>query len=217
VKWPGYSLETIRRRYNLIGPRLVVFEWLFLMPRGIRARAVASLGLRRGARVLELGCGSGRNLPHLEEAVGPEGHIVGVDVSDRSLDAARRRCERCGWSNVTLIEADAASADLEGPFDAALFSLCYAVIPDRSVALRRAWEALRPGGRLVVMDSRPAPGPWGRITRPLLHWVSRATVLGDPDVRPWDDLAALAGTVELESMRGGVYFTCAAEKRPGSP
>ncbi len=222
-RWPVFTTDDVRRRYNRIAPVFPVFEWIFLLPPGIRRRAVERLALRPGERVLDVGCGTGRNLALLERALGPGGQIAGIDVSDGMLARARRRCAHRGWNNVALVEGDAALLDaagtvVAGPFDAALFSLSYAVIPERRRALRAAWERLVPGGRLVVMDARPPPGLRGRIVRPVMSWVSRTTVLGDPDVRPWDDLAELAGAggpggrVETEEILAGTYFISCAEK-----
>src|SRR5215472_10375480 len=77
--WPHYSVDFIRKRYDRLAPIYPLFEILFALPWGIRARAVRRLGLQRGDRVLEVGCGTGRNFPHLVRAVGRTGHVYGVD------------------------------------------------------------------------------------------------------------------------------------------
>jgi hypothetical protein len=63
------------------------------------------------------------------------------------------------------------------------------------------------------MDAGLPPGRLGRFLRPLASAASRATVLGDPDSRPWEDLAAL-GDVEVETVRfrAGTYFVCSARR-----
>ena len=68
-----YDSPFIRRRYNRLAKFFVFFELLFLLPRGIRAKAVSRLELKPDARVLEVGCGTGRNLAHLVQAVGEQG------------------------------------------------------------------------------------------------------------------------------------------------
>jgi len=75
-----YPPELVRRRYNRLAPWYRLFEWIFWLPRGIRSRAIRKLELRQGDAVLEVGCGTGRNLSYLQEAVGSNGHIFGVDV-----------------------------------------------------------------------------------------------------------------------------------------
>ena len=60
-----------------------------MLPPGLRRKAVGRLGLHGGETVLEVGCGTGRNLPLLCEAVGADGRVVGVDASGGMLERAR--------------------------------------------------------------------------------------------------------------------------------
>src|SRR5689334_7008047 len=73
-----------------------------------RKEAVRTLGLTRGDRVVDIGCGTGLNFGSLQEAVGPEGRIIGVDLTDAMLDQARQRVTEHGWTNVELVQSDAA-------------------------------------------------------------------------------------------------------------
>src|SRR3954454_2905316 len=79
--------------------------------RAQRRAAVQALGLRLGASVVDVACGTGLNFPLIEEAIGPAGRIVGVDLTDAMLARARKRIETNGWSNVSLVQADAADFD----------------------------------------------------------------------------------------------------------
>lgn len=212
TRWPEYTPDFVRRRYDRLAPVYPVFDLLFALPWGIRARAVERLQLRPGTRVLEVACGTGRNLPHLQKAVGPGGHVFGVDASSGMLERARARCRRNDWKNVTLLLEDACGYSLPEVVDGVLFSLCYCVLSRRREALQHAWDQLRPGGRLVVMEAKTAPGWRGRILAPVAAWLSRATVLGNPYLSPWEDVAELAGTHEMEEVWGGTYFICSAEK-----
>src|SRR5438128_11106092 len=91
--WIEYEPQFVRRRYNRLASIYVFFEWLFWLPRGIRPRAVNRLDLKFGDRVLEVGCGTGRNLPFLSRAVGPDGRVYGIDLSEGMLAEARSACE----------------------------------------------------------------------------------------------------------------------------
>ena len=214
VAWPHYSGDFIRRRYDRLAPVYPLFEILFALPWGIRARAVRRLGLRPGDRVLEVGCGTGRNFPYLVPAVGRTGHVYGVDWSPGMLEIARKRCARNKWENVTLLLRDAVEYGLPETVNGVLFSLCYCVIPQNREALRQAWDWLCPGGNLVVMDGKPVAGWPGKILTPMARWSSRATVLGNPYTQPWKDLQELAGRVEMEEIWAGTYFVCRATKAP---
>lgn len=212
AKWADYDSPFVQQRYDKLARFFVFFEWLFLLPLGIRSKAVSRLELQSGDRVLEVGCGTGRNFTHLVEAVGKRGHIYGVDLSDGMLHEAGKLCARAGWGNVTLIRADAGDYSLSEPVDGVIFSLSYAVIPKHREALRRAWELLRPGGYVVIMDAKLPAGFLGKLLHPFVVWTSRLTVLGNPDIRPWDELRELTDEVGYEEARLGTYYICRGKK-----
>jgi SAM-dependent methyltransferase len=212
MRWTEYDLQFVRRRYNKLAPIFVVFEWLFLLPPGIRRKAVRRLHLKSGDRVLEIGCGTGRNLSYLVEAIGRDGHVYGVDLSEGMLAKAKELSGRRRWSNVTLLHADAAEYCLPEPVDGAIFSLSYAVMPHRRQVLRHAWNQLKQGGRLIIMDARLPSGLVGRLYRPIAMWLMKLTVLGNPDVDMLDDLRELAGNIEVDELMFGSYFIGLATK-----
>ena len=208
----SHSVEFIARRYDRLALPYRGVEVLFGLRASLRRKAVARLGLGAGETVLEVGCGTGRNLPHVVNAVGPSGHIHGVDVSAGMLRRADALCRREGWTNVTLLEHDAATVRLPGTLDAALFSLSYSVLPEQWATLVRVWERLRPGGHVVIMDAGLPPGWLGQHGRGFGRALSKATVLGDPEAHPWDDLLALTTDVRTERFQFGTYFICDAVK-----
>ncbi len=136
--------------------------------------------------------------------------MIAVDASQGMLVEARRLVERRGWTNVELLQQDAALLQLDEDVDAVLFSLSYAVIPDPSQALERAWERLRPSRRAVVMDVGVLKSPLRSVAAPIAKLLVKL-VPGDPYARPWDDLASY-GPVESESFMLGLYYVCAVQK-----
>ena len=217
IRWTDYDRSFVRRRYDRIAGFFPVFEWLFLLPPGIRRRAVARLELEPGDRVLEVGVGTGRNLPPLVAAVGPSGLVHGVDLSEGMLKRARARCARRGWSNVTLVHADAAGYAPPEPVAGVIFSLSYATMPHHLAVLRHAWAQLRPGGRLVIMDAKLPANAMGRLMRPFVVLTSRATVLGNPDIEPWSDLRELTDDVAMKEESFGTYYVCCGRKVGAGP
>ena len=65
-----------------------------------REEAVSALNLAKGSSVVELGCGTGRNFALLETAMGRDGHIIAVDLSQDMLTRARTHADRRHWSNI---------------------------------------------------------------------------------------------------------------------
>src|SRR4029077_5015654 len=178
------------------------------LPPGLRRKAVARLGLKPGDTVLEVGCGTGRNLRLLREAVGSNGRVVGVDASSGMLAHARRLVSKHGWTNVHLMHRDAADLVLDGEIDGALFSLSYSVLPDREAVLSNVWEMMRSDGRLVVMDAGLPANRLGRVLPGFGELVARVFP-GDPYSRPWEDLVRLSPAVTTERFQFGTYFICA--------
>jgi ubiquinone/menaquinone biosynthesis C-methylase UbiE len=206
--------EAITAQYDRVAPWYRALSPLFLINPWLRRKAVAALGLGDGDAVLEVGVGSGRNLPYLLDEVGPGGAVVGVDLSVGMLAEARKLVARRGASNVELIEADASTVSLDRDFDAVLFSLSYSVIPAdvRPAALAHAWERLRPGGRLVVFDGGLTRTRLRRLIEPIVRQLTRLGP-GDPDIDPPDDLARL-GKLTAEPALLDIYFVYTVTK-PG--
>jgi ubiquinone/menaquinone biosynthesis C-methylase UbiE len=211
-QWVDYDLTAISDRYDRIAGLIPFFEWLLFLPRGLRQEAVGRLSLRPGDRVVEIGCGTGRNFPYLHDAVGSTGHIYGVDLSSGMLSKARKLREENRWSNVSLIQGDAADFNSPEPLDGVYFSLSYNTMPHHLSVLRQAWKQLRPGGRLVIMDAKLPPGLAGRLVLPFSLWLMKRTMLGNPYIQPWEDLKQFAGHFDQHEFLFGSYYVCRAVK-----
>jgi demethylmenaquinone methyltransferase/2-methoxy-6-polyprenyl-1,4-benzoquinol methylase len=207
-RWATCDRALICQRYDRIAPFIALFDWALFLPSGLRKRAVDRLKLRRGDCVFEVGCGTGKNFPFLQEAVGPGGRVYGIDLSAGMLCEARRLCRRERWPNVFLIEGDAADYASVEPFDGVLFSFSYNTMPHHRTVLRQVWEQLRPGGRLVIVDAKLPPGYFGRLILPFALWLMKRTLLGNPFVRPWEHHAALVEGFQMEEFRFGAFYIC---------
>jgi ubiquinone/menaquinone biosynthesis C-methylase UbiE len=204
-------LPQVTRRYDRTARWYRAVEITILLPHRLRKKAVQRLDLEPGATVLEIGCGTGRNLPLLCDAAGEEGQVIGVDASSGMLARAQQSVMRHRQQNVRLLHQDAAELNLPGQVDATLFSLSYSVLPDRATVLQKVWEALRPDGRLVIMDAGLPASPLGRMLGPVGEVI--ATVFpGDPYSRPWEDLTSLSPAVQREWFQLGTYFICTVRK-----
>ncbi|MEO3937015.1 methyltransferase domain-containing protein [Dermatophilaceae bacterium Soc4.6] len=143
----------------------------FFVPIG--AGLVQAVDPQPGERALDLGCGRGAALLPLARAVGPEGHVVGADLSARMVSQCRRVVESAdlpgvdGVSRVDLVVADAqdpawGEADVEG-LDVIVSSLVLFFLPDPPIALVRWSRLLRPGGRLGVATFGSPDLAWSRV------------------------------------------------------
>jgi ubiquinone/menaquinone biosynthesis C-methylase UbiE len=95
--WVEPSPDEVAARYDRLAPVYYAFEWLHALPIvRVRSRAVAALQLARGDVALEVGCGDGLNFARIERRIGPEGALLGIDVSQRMLARAARRAAAGG-------------------------------------------------------------------------------------------------------------------------
>jgi demethylmenaquinone methyltransferase/2-methoxy-6-polyprenyl-1,4-benzoquinol methylase len=145
-----------------------------------RRRAVDLRRLANGDRVVELGCGTGRDCSLLERAVGPGGAIIAVDVSEAMLARARKRVARHGWSNVELVLGDAVSYEYPAPVDGVLSTSTYTlvVLPENDRVIERACGALKDGKRLAVLDQKLPSGPASRLVPLWIFFHDRSTTRG---------------------------------------
>jgi demethylmenaquinone methyltransferase/2-methoxy-6-polyprenyl-1,4-benzoquinol methylase len=159
--------------------------------RGQRLRAVQALGLRHGDTVVDIACGTGLNFPLIEEVIGPEGRIVGVDLTDAMLAQALDRIEENGWSNISLVQADAADFDFPAGVDAILSTYALSQVPECAEVIAHGAAALSGGGRWVVLDLKiPANTPRS-LTRLGTAVVRRFASIDEWIMRsPWEAIRA---------------------------
>jgi len=211
-EWVYLDRRYVTQRYDRLAGLIPLFDWLFFQPPGFRRKAVERLNVKAGDRVLEIGCGTGRNVPFLRQAVGPTGRVYGVDISPGMLAKAQELCDRQYWTNVDLIEADAAEYVAPEPLDGAMFGLSYNTMPHHLMVLRQVWNQIRPGGHLVIMDAKLPPGLGGKLVLPFGLWLMKRTMLGNPYIRPWEDVARLSGDFAMEEFMFGSWYICRAVK-----
>jgi len=120
---------------------------------GVTRRFLERVGLRCGARVLDLGCGPGLVLADLRQLVGPQGEVVAFDESPAWRHPVEELVARCGWRNVRFVQGRAQEADLgEQPFDLVFARWVLSFVAEPAALLARLAAALAPGGLLAVQD-----------------------------------------------------------------
>jgi ubiquinone/menaquinone biosynthesis C-methylase UbiE len=114
-------------------------------------RLIDLASLTAGERVLDVACGTGLVSLPAATAVGDLGRVLGVDLSEKMVDAARVRSDRAGLRKLELARMDAEALTVpDASFDVALCSLGLMYVPAPSTALAEMHRALVPGGRVVV-------------------------------------------------------------------
>jgi S-adenosylmethionine-diacylgycerolhomoserine-N-methlytransferase len=164
-----------------------------------RDRLIRELAPPPGGSVLEIGCGTARNLIAAARAW-PEARCFGFDVSTAMLETARASVQRAGLGErVRLAAGDATAWDArclfgETTFDRIFMSYTLSMIPDWRAAIKQAAGALAPGGQLHIVDFGRQEGlpTWWRAA--LFAWLARF------EVTPWAEFEAVLR--EVAARRG---------------
>jgi demethylmenaquinone methyltransferase/2-methoxy-6-polyprenyl-1,4-benzoquinol methylase len=170
--------------------------------------------------VVDLACGTGLNFALIEQVIGPGGRIVGVDLTDAMLARARARIAANGWSNIRLVQADAAEFDFGTGVDGILSTYALSQVPECAEVIAHGAAALSGRGRWAVLDLK-VPGNTPRwlgqlgiaAVRPFAsidQWIMR---------RPWEAIhAAMQETladVSWTELFFGTAFLAAGSRGPG--
>jgi S-adenosylmethionine-diacylgycerolhomoserine-N-methlytransferase len=185
-----------------------------------RDEAITRLHAAPGDKMLEIGCGTGRNLVKLAQAY-PETRLFGLDVSREMLATAAASTAHARLaSRIGLAQADATAFDPQGLFGCASFerlmiSYALSMIPPWREALGRALDVVAPGGSLQIVDFGDCAGLPRPFKAGLRRWLAAFDVTPRDDLaRALEELAAERGmTCEIESWFRG-YAVLAVARRP---
>ena len=164
-----------------------------------RDALIDGLAPPRGGTVLEVGCGTGRNLIAAARRW-PDARFFGIDISAAMLETARGKVARAGLADrIVLAQGDATAFDAQALFGVAAFdrvfqSYTLSMIPDWQGALREGAGKLAPGGRLDVVDFGQQEGLPKAFRTALFAWLAKFDVAPRATLgAALDEIAALVG------------------------
>src|SRR2546426_1627603 len=164
----------VKRAYKLYAPAYdFVFDWIFHPGREV---AIRLLDAKRGHHILEVGVGTGLNLPLYPAHCS----ITGIDLSEEMLEKAHEKLVELGLGNVALKAMDATVMDFgDDEFDAAVATYTISAVPDPVAVLGQMRRVVKPGGNLVLLNhfrsQRPVMGRLEDLVAPVctrLGWKS---------------------------------------------
>jgi len=163
---------------------------------------IATANLNQHTIVLEVGCGTGR---FLRELAKQRIRTLGIDISHRMLDLARRSLQELSYAQPSLVIADAVSLPFaNGLFDAVLGVHVFHLLPDWQEGLRAAKQALHPGGTLII-GALPAPMHnsqlYGLYNRRRVEMNYPAQVFGGTEEEVSAYLRSMGATIQSHEFR----------------
>lgn len=176
-----------------------------------RDRLIDELAPPPGGTVLEVGCGTGRNLIAVARRW-PNARLYGFDISSVMLETARANIARAGLSDrITLALGDATAFDPQAMFgvarfDRVFFSYALSMIPDWRAALRAGFAATEPGGSLHLVDFGQQERLPGAVRAVLWRWLALFHVTARATLHEDVKAAALAGVAFTPLYRGYAWL-----------
>ena len=174
---------------------------------------IGFLALKAGETVLDLGSGPGLDVFLAARQVGPEGRVIGVDMTPAMLDRARANAAKIGVSHVEFREGRLEALPVESSSIDAVTSNCVInLVPDKRAVFAEIARVLRPGGRMVISDILLDGRLPAAVEQDLLAYVG--CVSGAMRREEYFALVGAAGLEKVEVLRDVDYLAALIESAP---
>lgn len=177
-----------------------------------RRMGVEALGLRPGDTVVEVGCGTGLNFALLQNAIGPNGKIIGVDISEKMLNRARALVGARGWQNVELVRDSVSDFEFPSGLCGILAMGVLTYEPDFDKVVERGAKALLPGRKWVVLDYK-MPRDWHRVLAPLFLGLGSSFGISKyyMERHIWEAAERHLNNTTMQELYGGFVYIVSGE------
>jgi len=163
-----------------------------------------NLDLRKGLNVLDIGCGSGKHLFSIADEIGPEGQVVGADISDESLAKCKEKIKETNVQNIKVYKSDLTELKENLPsigYDRALSSFAIYYTKDKEKTFSDIYDLLKPNGHLFIC------GPTPKNNTEFLELVKKSGGTYSQDFLKWTNFLEKDAKESLEKIFGNVEVT----------
>ena len=199
----------VSRLYNRIAPiyNALSKPYGWIGGRAMVTSAFDQLQLQPGHTVVDLGTGTGRNLPELAARLGPTGTVIGVDLSSGMLQQAQRRLDKLKAPNIELVNADITDYSLPSGTNAVLATFAIEMLPNYDVVIANLSQQLAPDGRIAVTGLRH-PERWPTWITNLGSIISRPFGVNKAyrQHQPWKSIATHTINSTYQEACAGVMY-----------
>jgi len=186
---------------------------------GFKKKAFENSSITKGDSVLVFCCGTGLDLPHILDKIGPSGSILGVDFSLEMLKKAEAKIKKYQWENVELVQADVTkyepSSDVKA--DVGVCTLGMSIIPDYEKAYQNLLSGVKNGGEIIIGDMQLASG-WKERFNPFTIFLAKR--FGGTEQGHRNSLKLISmmyqdlQNVKKHEFFMGAYYYCLGNKKP---
>ena len=177
-------------------------------------QVIENLGIPPGAKVLEVGAGTGTSFP----AYPAHCEIIGVDLAPDMLARARQKLQENGWSHIKVMEMNALDLQFrENTFDYVMAFHVVTVVPDPVRMIAEAKRVCKPGGRIVIVNHFTSEVPiLGSLTQaldPITRWLGWRT---DLRLKPFIESTGLRVEKNYKLSKASLYDVILCRKESGA-
>jgi demethylmenaquinone methyltransferase/2-methoxy-6-polyprenyl-1,4-benzoquinol methylase len=197
------SYDLAVKLYSLLGLKIGKY----------RKMTVNALELSEGDIVVELGCGTGLNFPLVLDKIGPDGKLIGVDITDKMLDQASIRVKENGWKNVELVQSDFADYEFPNELDGIFTTGALQYSPQYDEIIKKGYKGLKPGKNFVVFDFK-MPYGFTRIFAPVLIFFTKAFEANEEYLKrhAWESIEEYFEKTTFQEGWGGFVYLSVGTK-----
>jgi ubiquinone/menaquinone biosynthesis C-methylase UbiE len=208
-----YPEDKIRSIYDKASSAPPLLSWhveeILTGTKVYRKKVVSSLNLTENSIVLDVACGIGFNFRFIEDYIGNDGKLVGVELSPKTVELAKKLIVKQRWMNIELVNMSIMDYEPEILFDAVVCTQAMEIIP--RAAVDKIFQLLKPQGRFAMLGMKLSSRIPYRLLNPLMEYFAKS---GGIDIHRdvYKSIEAKCSDVSYEECLGGFYYILSASK-----